>query len=343
MLPRCFALLPRRFATATPKHVPLSDAPEPIAVGLGAFQNMPANEDRLHKATQARFPSPFSNCFVYCCVGETAIDRRWQPLQALCPSHARLDHSSYAPCGQCWERKRLERNREAAASYKQLCLTWGCDEKGVGKRRPKPKVCQHVLVEVCADSCFIPMKPYQIEIHSCLVTRWTRRLLSSRGCAASTLSILHDSGRQIPAAWCWHTDEDQKQFHVFSFVRLCCRAVRLRPNSAETQCLFLSCLSFDVRFCKSLYWQSCPTCLRSSRWLLSFFSSFLFAVVQRDIARCPKTYGAVNHVLQLIRDRGELMSNNVTFDTHRPQLHPDTFDANWNPSSMAFIHIHFLF
>ena len=41
--PRCcraVSLLPRRFATATPQRVLLSDALEPIAVGLGAFQNM---------------------------------------------------------------------------------------------------------------------------------------------------------------------------------------------------------------------------------------------------------------------------------------------------------------
>ena len=41
--PRCCraaSLLPRRFATATPQRVLLSDALEPIAVGLGAFQNM---------------------------------------------------------------------------------------------------------------------------------------------------------------------------------------------------------------------------------------------------------------------------------------------------------------
>ena len=42
------------------------------------------NEDRLRKATQARFPSPLSNCLVCRCIGETAIDRRWQP---------------YRPCG----------------------------------------------------------------------------------------------------------------------------------------------------------------------------------------------------------------------------------------------------
>ena len=34
------SLLPRRFATAAPQPVPLADALEPIAVGLGAFQNM---------------------------------------------------------------------------------------------------------------------------------------------------------------------------------------------------------------------------------------------------------------------------------------------------------------
>ena len=42
------------------------------------------NKDRLRKATQARFHFPLSNCLVVCrCIGETAIDRRWQPLQAL--------------------------------------------------------------------------------------------------------------------------------------------------------------------------------------------------------------------------------------------------------------------
>ena len=40
--------------------------------------------DPLRKATQARFPSPLSNCLVCRCIGETAIDRRWQP---------------YRPCG----------------------------------------------------------------------------------------------------------------------------------------------------------------------------------------------------------------------------------------------------
>ena len=37
---RAVSLLPRRFATATLQRVLLSDALEPIAVGLGAFQNM---------------------------------------------------------------------------------------------------------------------------------------------------------------------------------------------------------------------------------------------------------------------------------------------------------------
>ena len=99
---------------------------------------------------------------------------------------------------------------------------------------------QHVLVEVCADSCFIPMTPYPIEIQSCLVARGGHVVyFQAEAALPAALSILHDWGRQIPAAWCWHTDEDQKQFHVFSFVRLCCCAVGLRPNSAETQCLFL--------------------------------------------------------------------------------------------------------
>ena len=87
------------------------------------------------------------------------------------------------------------------------------------------------------------MTPYQIEIQSCIVARGGHVVyFQAEAALPAALSILHDWGRQIPAAWCWHTDEDQKQFHVFSFVRLCCCAVGLRPNSAETQCLFLFCL-----------------------------------------------------------------------------------------------------
>ena len=99
-------------------------------------------------------------------------------------------------------------------------------------------------------------------------------------------------------------------------------------------------VSFWFDFARVCIWQNClaATCLRSSRWLQSFFSSFHFAIVQRDIASCLKTYGAINRFLQPIGNIKQCSPRHTSTAASSKHVR-----CKLKPSSMDFIHIHFLY